>query len=230
MPGRVIAVAVAERGRLLVAFVPRAVVATMGEIDAAGECDVVVGGGLRGPLHHDDLLVVAPATTDPVVEHELTAGVVDDARQAQVVELAGRMPDRMRAPEETSHGDAASGGVGEHGADLGPRAGETLVAIALEVGEVQPVTGARRTDVVEQAREVLGAVDEHSDVVAVRPGLAAAAVDGRARVPPLLRGEEPAFGARVDVRHERAERQVNRTCRRTTVSVPNERSWTSSQS
>ena len=134
----------------------------MGEVDATGEGDVVVGRGQRRPVDHDDLLVMAPAAADAMVEHELTARVVDRAREAQVAELSRRVADRMRAPEQASQDGTAPRRIGEHGADLGTRASETFVAVALEIGEVQPVAGARRADLVEQAREVLGAVDQHA--------------------------------------------------------------------
>ena len=50
---------------------------------------------------------------------------------------------RVRAPEQPADVDAAAGEVGEHRADLGARTVETLVGVALPVGEVHPVARVR---------------------------------------------------------------------------------------
>ena len=55
-----------------------------------------------------------------LVEHDLAAGLVDQAREPNILDLASRVADRMRAPQETSQDRAALGGRDQHGADLAP--------------------------------------------------------------------------------------------------------------
>ena len=182
-------VLVVELHGLRIAEVPGVVTSAMAEVDPADERDV--GGGIGAP-HDDELLVVAAAVADALVEQHLTAGLVHDARERQVLSLAEVHRLRVRPPEQAPHVHAATGQLGDHVADRGPGTGELLVGITLPVGEVQPVAGAGRAQHLVQAGEVLGAVDQHPAVVALGPGgSTVAAVELGGLVAPLGRVEEP---------------------------------------
>jgi hypothetical protein len=101
----------------------------------------------------------------------------------------------MRSPQQASDGDATLCRAREHATDLAPGAVETLVAIALEVGEVHPVARARLAQLGQEVRKILGAVDQHLDVVAHRPRtLTATDIDRRTPIATLVRSEEPLGG------------------------------------
>src|SRR5581483_6875104 len=206
VPGRVIAVArVVERRGLRVAPMPVVVVAPAREVDAARERDVLVAVGPARPLDDDDLLVVAAAPPDAVIEHGVAAGVVHGACQLDVVDLSRVRADGMRPPEQRQHVDTPSREIGEDGSHRGVAlAAEPLVGVALEVAQQHAVARPAGDEGVEEAREVPGAVDEHVDLVALRPGpaavraaraaravRAAAPADRGGGVGALRRGQEP---------------------------------------
>ena len=115
--------------------------------------------------------MVAPAPPDAVVQQDVTAGFVDRTCELHVVALTGVRADRMGAPQEREHVDAPARETGEHLGYLAAGAPERFIAVALEVGEQDAIAGPAGRQVVEQAREVLRAVDEDPDVVALRSTL-----------------------------------------------------------
>ena len=84
VPGRVRAVALVHRHRLGVAQVALVVAAPVAQVDAAHEGDVVLGPGAS---EQHQLLVVAPAAPDALVEHELAETDGPLARAVAAIEL-----------------------------------------------------------------------------------------------------------------------------------------------
>ena len=141
----------------------------------------------------------------------LAAGLVDRFRQAEVGLLGKVRLTRVRAPQQPANMHATSGEVGQHEADLGARPVKTLIGIALPVGEVHRVVRLERGELLVQASEVLHAVDEHLDLIALRPrgGARVSAIDLGCRVPALVRGQEPICEA-----HGRSDGLMRRSWRR----------------
>ena len=92
----------------------------------------------------------------------------------------------MRPPHQALDQHPAARGGGEQLPDGGAAGAEQLPGVAAPVGEEEVVARAQRLDLVHQPREVLGAVHERPDEVAVGPG----GLVGR-RVAALLGAEEP---------------------------------------
>ena len=143
VPRRVRTERVVELDRLGIALVAGVVVATVREIDAADEGDVVVAPAAAPD--HEQLLVMAPSASHPLVEEDLAPRRVDEAGEREV-RLLGEVQLRgVRTPQEPAHVHVACRARLEHGRQLGARSPEPLVRHALPVGEVQPVTRARMT-------------------------------------------------------------------------------------
>ncbi len=218
MPGRSVSVArIAEAERLLVPVMGWPVRSTVREVDATDERDIVISGRPRGAVHDDDLLVMAPTAPDSMVEHDLTTGVVDRARHQEVGDFRRAVPGRVRSPQQPAYRDTALRRIGEHRSDLRPGPGEQLVAVALQIRQVDPVAGVRGAQLLEQRREVPGAVDQHGDVVALRPCLVitAPAIDPRRRVATLGVRQEPVVESALG---PTGAAHLRRTCNRTTTS------------
>jgi hypothetical protein len=93
VPRRSITVSGFEIDRLRVAFVTAVVVAAMTQVDPADERHVVIRSG--SVAHHDELLVMASAATDALVEKHLTTGFVDLANEPGVLLLEEVRPTRV---------------------------------------------------------------------------------------------------------------------------------------
>ena len=93
----------------------------------------------------NELLVVAPAAPDALVEQDLAAGLVHLLVEREVLLLAEVRLRRVRPPEQPAHVHAAPGEVGEDVRELGAGPDEPLVGVALPVGEVDPVVAAAAT-------------------------------------------------------------------------------------
>ena len=198
VPRRTVAVVlVVELDRLRITAVATVVASAVAQVDAADERDVV--GGVA-TADHDDLLVMAPAAAHPVVEEDLTARLVHDAR-----EIAGSPP-RRTSPASGANARAsrararrAVASAAEHVADVGAVAVEQLVGVALPVGEVAPCRRARRQQSTWCRRRKYETPSTRTcAVVAVGPGDTAAcrrSIVGR-RVPTLV-------GARGTIRRGR---------------------------
>jgi hypothetical protein len=176
---------------LRIALVAGVIPPAVAEVDAPDEGDVVVGS--RSTTGDDELLVMAAAPPDALVEQDLAARLVDLPDEIDVLLLAEMRLTRVRTPQQTSHVNAAACEVGEHVAHLRARAGETLIRVAFPIREVQPVVPLESAEHLVQAGEVLRAVDQHLDAVALRPRFAVAAppVDLRGGITALLAGQEP---------------------------------------
>ena len=166
--------------------------AAVAQVDAADERDVVVGP--FGATDHDELLVVAAAPPHPLVEQDLAAGLVDLSDERGVLLLAEVRLSRVRSPQQPAHVHAAPREVGEHVADLGARAVEPLVGVALPVGEVDPVVPAEACRAPRSRRAKYSAPSTSTatwlpSVHAV--AVAAPTVDLGGGVAALLRGQEP---------------------------------------
>jgi hypothetical protein len=96
VPRRRGTVAIVERDRLRIAAVARVVVTPVTQVDPAREREVVVG--VR-PVEHDELLVVASAPSDALVEHDFATGRVDDLGDLGVALLREVGLTRMGSPE-----------------------------------------------------------------------------------------------------------------------------------
>ena len=86
VPGRSIAVPIAEHDGLRVTVVTRIVVATVAEIDATDERHVVIR--THRTLYQDKLLMMAAASPHALIEQDFTACVVDHADELGVLLLA----------------------------------------------------------------------------------------------------------------------------------------------
>src|SRR5205085_940680 len=127
VPWWAVAVAVVELDHLRVAEMASVVVAAMAQIDAADEGDVVVG--VVSPASDDELLMMAPASSHPLVEQELAPGSVDVLREGQVLLLREVQLRGMGAPQQTAHAHAARRELLEDPRQLGARTGEPFVGI-----------------------------------------------------------------------------------------------------
>ena len=96
VPRRPAAVAGVETDRLRVALVLTVVVASVTQIDATLEGDVVVGS--VGVSDDDQLLVVAAAAPHALVEDDLASGLVDHLGQRRVALLGEVRLTRVRSP------------------------------------------------------------------------------------------------------------------------------------
>ena len=170
------------------------VVAAVHEIHSADERDVVVGSVLVADHHH--LLMMAPATTYPIVEQHVAARLVHGPGEHQV--LLFRIRRAVGAPHEPVYANASLHQIAEHSGDLGAGPGESLVGVAFEAGQVDRVAGSGRAQCRVQPGEVLGAVDEDLREVAFGPGNAVVAtIDRAVMIAPLSRREEPVIDAHV---------------------------------
>ena len=158
VPRRALAVVlVVELDRLRITAVVVVVATAVAEVDAADERDVA--GRIVAP-HDEELLVVAAAAADPVVEQHLTARLVDAREKERFLpspKFIARGASARAAPARCT---PPLGQLREHVADRGAGPGEQLVGIALPVGEVHPVAGAALAQHLVQPGEVLGAVDQ----------------------------------------------------------------------
>ena len=190
VPGRGRAVVrLGEVGGLWVAAVIGVVAPAVCEVHAPDERDVV--RRVVGPAHDHQLLVVGAAAPDALVEEHLTPRVVHRPAEEEVLGLV--VHERVRAPDQAAHRDATTRRVGEHRADLTAFVGQQLgVGVALEPGEEHGITGPGLAQGAVEGAEVLDAVDEHLDRVALGPRNAVVAcVDPCGGVPTFGRGEEP---------------------------------------
>ena len=119
-----------ERCWLWVAEVPMVVVAAVHEIHSADEGRVIAGSRLVAD--HDDLLMMAPATTDAIVEKHFPARFVHGAGEQQVLLL--RVRGSVGTPHQPANADTLSQPIGEHPGGVGARACESLVGVAFEAG------------------------------------------------------------------------------------------------
>ncbi len=196
VPRRVRAVLLGERLGLRVTAVRGVVPPVVGQVDPADEGHVA--GGVVTVPDHDELLVVGAARAHAHVEQHLGASLLQ--LLAEVTVLGGEEPGlvQVRAPHQPVHGDATLVRAGEHLDHLAARLpGELFVAIALPVGEENQVTRRGRLERVVQGAEVRRAVDQRTDVVALRPGpVTVQVVQPGQRVRPLAPGQQPV--SRVD--------------------------------
>src|SRR5512132_1979881 len=118
---------------------------------------------------------MASTTPNALIEEHLAARVVDLSYELDVLLLAEVSLARVRSPQETAYVDAAPREVGEHVTHGGIRASQTLIGVSLPIGEVHPVIPPEGAENLVEAGEVLGAVDQHLDAVALGPGVAVAA-------------------------------------------------------
>ncbi len=116
VPGGTGPVGLGNVDRLRVASVVRVVVTPVAQVDPSFEGDRAVKP--VGVADDHELLVVASAATDSLVEQYLAAGAVDFSRKRDIVLLREVRLPRMRSPEQPTHVDASSGEVSEHGADF----------------------------------------------------------------------------------------------------------------
>ena len=195
VPGRSMAVLGVDVDCLRVALVPGVVVSAVTEVDPTDEGDVVVG--CWSTTDHHKLLVMASTAPDALVEEELATRVVDLSYELDVLLLAEVRLPRVRPPQETTYVDAAPREVGEHVTHSGIRTSQTLIRVSLPIGEVHPVVPAEGAENLVEAGEVLGAVDQHFDAVALRPGSAVSSpsVELGGAVPALFRSQEPVVQA-----------------------------------
>src|SRR5688572_2949096 len=167
----------------------------MAQIDAAFVRDVHV---MRvSTAHHEQLLMMAPAAPDPLVEEHLTASLVDRFGQADVVLLGEVRLARVRAPQQTAHLHTAMSRLCENLADLRAWSAQLLVGVSLPVCEIDTVTGPERTEHLVQRPKVRIAIDQHSHAVAYRPRLviAATSIDRTTRIAAFIGGQEPVLNA-----------------------------------
>ncbi len=194
VPRRAGAVALVELDGLGVAQVPFVVVAPVAQVDAPDEGDVPVL--LVGVADEDQLLVVRPGAAHPLVEQDLAPGLVHHVGQVDGLLLAQPGLVGVRAPHEAADVDAPAGETGEHLTELGAGPDEELVGVAPPVGEVDPGPVLQGGQLLVEAAEVGGPVDQRLHRVAVgpRPAVVTAAVDVGVEVAPLVGGEEPGVG------------------------------------
>ena len=186
VPRRGRAVPLVERRGLGIAGVGRVVATAVTEVDASDERDVVFWPALAS--YDQELLVVGPTAANSLVEERLSAALVDDG--SEVVVLLAVEPTWVRAPQQRPDLDAATRRRRQELSDGRAVLRHAFVGVAAPVGQEDPIAGAGRPDDLQEAGEVVGAVDPRDHEVAGGPG-------------PFRGGEEPvAHPAQVPSRRQ----------------------------
>ena len=174
MPCRARTVSTVDQIHLGITKMAVVVMATMAEVDAADERDVI--GRVGGMTDHEQLLVVAAGPPNSLVEQNLSATVVHRLGEVGVLLFAEVGAVGVRPPDEAAHLDAGSGYSRQHPRHFGSRTGEALVEITSPIREMNPVTRRGRDKRIVQAGEVRGAIAKHRTGVADRPSQSAGAI------------------------------------------------------
>ena len=135
-----------------------------------------------GMAHEHQLLVVRPGPPHPLVQQHLAAGLVHHLGEVDRLLLAEVRLVRVRPPHEAPHVDAPLDEVDEHGRQLAPR----VPSRRSSPSPRQSVSSTRSPALqalprLEQAAEVLGAVHQRPDLVALGPPDAVVPVARRRR-------------------------------------------------
>src|SRR5947209_18530198 len=99
--------------------------------------------------HHDDLLMMRPAASHPLVEQCSAACFVDVAPQTLVLLRAEGRAVAVRPPQKSAYVDAAPRGRAEQLGDRGTVGKEQLVGVAAPVGEPRQVARVQSGDDVD---------------------------------------------------------------------------------
>ena len=166
VPRRGLAVPLVQRRRLGIAGVRRVVATTVTEVDAADERDVVFWPALA--TYDQELLVVGPTATNPLVEERLSAALVDDGSEVIVLLLVE--PTRVGAPQQRPDLDTPARRRRQELSDGRAVLRHAFVGVAAPVGQEDPVLGPSRLDDLQEAGKVVGAVDPRHHEVAGGPG------------------------------------------------------------
>ncbi len=181
-----------RRQRLRVAVVGGVVATGVAQVDAADVGDVA--GGVVAVTDHHHLLVVRAAQTHPHVEQRLGTAVLEVLAQTAVGVGREAEPGGVRAPHEPAYVDSTLVGAGEHLGDLGAGLpGESLVAVALPVGEEHQVARDGGLEPFVELGEVRRPVHQRPHPVATAPRAVARVpvVEPCERVAPLGLRQQP---------------------------------------
>jgi hypothetical protein len=206
VPRRSAPVARVDPDRIRVAPVVGAVSAAAGQVDPAHEGDAAPR--IVRPVDDQELLVVAAESAHPLVGYQLPAGSVDQRAQHPVGVLVEAHQGRVGTPQQPADGHAAAGQPGQQRAEFGARAGQLAGGVDAPVGQVHPVSSGEAGEQLVQPGEVRSPVDVHRHLIAERPGPSIRVLDvnGRRRVAPLLRGQQPVHGGVRFTEYRRAHR------------------------
>ena len=136
---------------------------------------------------------MTPTTAHSFIQEDLAARLIHCLRQTQVVLFPEMSLARMRTPQQATNMHTPPRPLREHRTHFRTRTVETLVSITLPVREVHTITGRERQQHLQEATEIGRPVDQHLDMVSLRPRrtVAPPTIDPRGRVSALMRRQEP---------------------------------------
>ena len=141
MPSGTFPVIIAVELRTLwITQVATIVVTAMHEIHSAHERNLVVRLCLAAD--NENLLMMAPATTNAIVEEDLTSRGVHSAGEHEVFLL--RIRSAMRSPNQPANAHTSLRQISEHHRSLGAGTRKSLVGVTFEVGQENRVACSRR--------------------------------------------------------------------------------------